>query len=176
MWYDPLSTPSSVVRLKTSHLCYKMSHHCDAWSKHQNGTMQDRRIQVGSQAEYPGSWTKGYIIVVISPIILNIWRSKPLKCWENDNVLWIGPRILANIYKDQQLWRDKANTVSPWCLAQTSKWMWQDHCVDSIIMPNHKIPWAQEFRRTYICVHNSQLMHQMHHLFKPWNMLEIGLT
>lgn len=99
MWYDPLSTPSSVVRLKTSHLCYKMSHHCDAWSKHQNGTMQDRRIQVGSQAEYPGSWTKGYIIVVISPIILNIWRSKPLKCWENDNVLWIGPRILANIIK-----------------------------------------------------------------------------
>lgn len=113
------------------------------------------------------SWTNRYIVVVIGPIILNIWMSKPFKCWENDDVLWIGPRILANIHKDQRLWRDKANTVSPWCLAQAPKWMWQDHCVDSIIMPNHEVPWAQEFRWTYICMHHSQ----MHHLFKPWNML-----
>lgn len=35
-----------------------MSHHCDARSKHQNGSVQDRRIQVGSQARKSGRLDK----------------------------------------------------------------------------------------------------------------------
>lgn len=63
MGCDPLSAPSSVVRLKTIHslgltICYKMSHHCDAQSKHQYGSMQDRGIQVGSQARKSGRLDK----------------------------------------------------------------------------------------------------------------------